>query len=383
MPGKVDLEILTVAVNPRIGGMTSWIDRIIRGLSAFGWKIRLVAVSDRPPEEYEAAGCEVVHIPTAPVRLTDGLLEKLTRWRRVRHKLFSHTHLLHPPRLLLSDSTPGVIRTAGRYARLIEVPWVVLAGGNIFAETRTQMLAPFLHSQVRTDLIRADRVFVDGFDLKDALEKEGVAQDKVEIQYAGIDLEEFPDRPLKPRFFPPRGDNLHMVWHGNHAEPNGVLRFIDFAQHCRNGIARFCGDGQQREQVLARLAKLGHPEWYVGRLAKNQLPAFLGEADCGIYPLENMAGIPRVLLEAMAAELSTLTFPVGSVNELIENEVNGFLCRDAEDMLEKVHILQSHPELMERMGRAARQTIQRKWSEESLLRQFATRLEEVLRSCSP
>ncbi|KXK33094.1 MAG: Glycosyl transferase group 1 [Candidatus Hinthialibacteria bacterium OLB16] len=381
-PG-VDLEILTVAVYPRIGGMTSWIDRIIRRLSQFGWNIRLVAVSDRLSEAYETAGCEIVHIPTAPVGMSDGLMDKVFRWRGVRQKLSRHATQASPPRLLLSDSTPGVIRAASRYARKAGVPWVVLAGGNIFSETRSQFLAPLLHSQIRTDLLQAEKVFVDGPDLVDSLEVEGIASGKIEIQYPGINLEEFPERPMQARYYPARDETLRLGWHGRHTEPNGVLRFIDLAQHCRKGISRFCGDGPLREQAVLKLSELGHPEWYLGPLECHQIPGFLGEADCGLYPLEKMAGVPRVLMEAMAAGQAALTYPVGAVNELIENEVNGFLCRDAEDMLEKAHILQGHPELMERLGRSARETIRQNWSEEHLLRQFAVRLEEISRPCSP
>jgi len=37
---------MTVAVKPRVGGMTRWFEQIAHGMSARGWRVRLVAFSD-------------------------------------------------------------------------------------------------------------------------------------------------------------------------------------------------------------------------------------------------------------------------------------------------------------------------------------------------
>lgn len=376
---NVDLEILTVAVSPRIGGMTSWIDQVARGLAGLGWRVRLVGISDRWSDEYDDAPFEAVHIRMPSPKT--GILEsadKLWRWKRAVQSLRRWSSRNGPPRLRLSDSTPGILHAACQLSQRDHAPWAVLAGGDVFAETAHNPFAFYLHRRILRDLSAAKRVFVDGPDLVSTLSTHGVPEDHLVVQYHGVDLSSFPSSPQESAFFPKKRGGLRLVWHGKHSDTGGPLRFIEIASKAPGTMARLAGEGPQSPEVRSCLQSRGCGEWWMGPLPPQQVPRFLMEGELGVYPLKDMAGIPRVLLESMAAGLMTIAYPVGSSSELIENGVDGFLCQDEDAVLSLIKQALCEPELVHRVGEAARCTIARKWSKEATTRDLAQNLEAVL-----
>jgi glycosyltransferase involved in cell wall biosynthesis len=70
-------------------------------------------------------------------------------------------------------------------------------------------------------------------------------------------------------------------------------------------------------------------------------------------------GTPNPCLEAAACGLPVVTTPVGNMPELIRDGENGlFVSRDVADIGAKLRLLRDDPELRERMGRAARATVE-------------------------
>lgn len=70
-------------------------------------------------------------------------------------------------------------------------------------------------------------------------------------------------------------------------------------------------------------------------------------------------GTPNPCLEAAASGLAILTTPVGNMPELIRDGENGlFVSRDVDDIAAKLRRLRDDPEFRERMGRAARASVE-------------------------
>ncbi len=375
----VDLEILTVAVQPRIGGMTSWIDGLVHGFTRLGWSVRLVGISDEWSGHYNDAPFEALHVPMSAPR--EGVLEPFDKWRRwheARASLLRWNCRHPPPRLRLSDSTPGILRTARTLSNQDQAPWVVLAGGDVFTETSGHPWSPLMHRSIRANMKHAQRVFVDGPDLHLALSSRGIPPERIEVQYHGVDMATFKANKVPGNFYPEQQTGMRLVWHGRLAETGGPLRFISIANQLPGSIARMCGEGPQRSEVLGQLAILGHPEWYTGPLTKGGVAALLGEAECGVYPLRAMAGIPRVLLESMASGLVTLTWETGACRELITDGQDGYICQDETAMLEILGKLIMDPGLVRHIGAKARETIMKSWTSEATLRAFAKKLEGLM-----
>lgn len=73
-------------------------------------------------------------------------------------------------------------------------------------------------------------------------------------------------------------------------------------------------------------------------------------------------GTPNPCLEAAACGLPIVTTPVGNMPELIRDGENGlFVTRDVDDIAAKLRRLRDAPELRERMGHSARQSVEEAW----------------------
>jgi len=374
---KADLEILTVAVYPRIGGMTGWIDQIARGLAGRGWKVRLFGISDRW-EADSSVPYERVHAVTSPP--SGSLSAPLDKWRRWKLTGFFFQEWVknHPaPLLRLSDCTPGVLDLARRLTEIDGAPWVVLSGGDVFAETAQQWFSGWLHRGIRRNLNSSRRILVDGPDLLKALVDRGIRIDLLAVHYHGVELCE---RVETGRYFPERTDEtaLRLVWHGRAAYHHGPLRFVEIARRVEGAEARLCGDGPESEAMAQRLAEIGKSQWRLGYLSEDEKRSLLTEADCGVYPLRDMAGMPKVLLESMAAGLCTLTYPTGAANELIVHGENGFICQDEDEMVSTLHRLKDEAGTRKRVGRAARETVAENWSLTAKLDELERLLRELM-----
>ncbi|MCA9439899.1 MAG: glycosyltransferase family 4 protein [Candidatus Omnitrophica bacterium] len=375
---SIDLELLTVAAKPRVGGMTSWFDQIAHGLSRSGWKVRLVAITDRV-EGYEEAPFEMIHLPlNTPSNAAFPLIEKWSRWRKLDtawDKLG-----LSPGRIHLSDGTPGVLDFARKIHTKSGVPWAVLMGGDVFAETEAIPFSSLLHSNIRRNLLQADRILVDGSDLRTSLADRGIPPELIRVHYHGIDLQKFREPSTESRFFPERseGASFRLVWHGRLAEHHGPERFLEIASQIPDSVGRLCGGGDPSFELKTLLREDRFDNWSLGFLPDSQLVGLLHEADCGVYPLKEMAGVPTVLLESMAAGLPTLTLRTGACEELIDSGKNGFILDTPERMIECLNELRSDPDRQTVIGEAARETIATHWSLEAMLKKLEEILEELL-----
>jgi glycosyltransferase involved in cell wall biosynthesis len=89
-------------------------------------------------------------------------------------------------------------------------------------------------------------------------------------------------------------------------------------------------------------------------------------------------GTPNPCLEAAASGLAGLTTPVGNMPELIRDGENGlFVSRDVDDIAAKLRRLRDAPQLRERMGSAARASVEA-WDWSRQAPRFAEMFEVVL-----
>jgi len=89
-------------------------------------------------------------------------------------------------------------------------------------------------------------------------------------------------------------------------------------------------------------------------------------------------GTPNPCLEAAASGLAVLTTPVGNMPELIRDGENGlFVSRDADDIAAKLRRLRDDPELRQRMGSAARASVEA-WDWRYQAPRYAEMFEAVL-----
>lgn len=121
---------------------------------------------------------------------------------------------------------------------------------------------------------------------------------------------------------------------------------------------RIYGDGELRDELLAKAKGLGlvGEDMFMGTFeGREELACIMSNTD--IFLLSSiLEGQPVVIVEAMAYSCPIVATAVGGVPELIQDGVNGLLCKpaDAQCLAQKVQMLIEDPALRARLGAAAR-----------------------------
>ncbi|MCC6264696.1 MAG: glycosyltransferase family 4 protein [Bryobacterales bacterium] len=92
-------------------------------------------------------------------------------------------------------------------------------------------------------------------------------------------------------------------------------------------------------------------------------------------------GLPRVLIEAMAAGVPVVGSDIGGIPHIVHDGENGFLfpCGDAKALEAKLRLLLSNPELANGMGRKGRAMAEREFTEERWVEHFTAMVKDALR----
>jgi glycosyltransferase involved in cell wall biosynthesis len=93
------------------------------------------------------------------------------------------------------------------------------------------------------------------------------------------------------------------------------------------------------EREIAHL--LDHPQVeYIGEVGDEDKNEFLGGADAVLFPIDWPEPFGLIMIEAFACGTPVIAWPHGSVPEVIEPGVNGFLCTDLDGAVRAVGELQ-------------------------------------------
>lgn len=78
---------------------------------------------------------------------------------------------------------------------------------------------------------------------------------------------------------------------------------------------------------------------YLGELDMAQKNEMLSSAEAFLFPASTNEAFGNVLIEANACGTPVLSYITGSTPEIIQDGVNGYLCKDLEDMIEKSKLI--------------------------------------------
>ncbi|MDE2261549.1 MAG: glycosyltransferase family 4 protein [Gammaproteobacteria bacterium] len=144
-----------------------------------------------------------------------------------------------------------------------------------------------------------------------------------------------------------------------------LVRAVARASHEFPRLKLVCGGTGSLEE-LRRLSeelglgdRLSCPGWLDAEHKRAEL------AGATIFVLPSYAeALPMALLEAMSWKLPVITTPVGGIPQVIEHEANGLLVEpgDIDGMAAAITRLVREPALREKLGGAARRTIERSYS---------------------
>jgi glycosyltransferase involved in cell wall biosynthesis len=225
-------------------------------------------------------------------------------------------------------------------------------------------------------------VLVRSESLRRAVVDLGCDPKKVEIQWTGIPLDEF---PFRDRTFPENGE-WQLMQAGRLIEKKGLpitLRaFSTFLKQYPNATLTIAGEGPllSELQKFARDSGIADRVSFTGFVSQEQLREIYYRSHIFLHPSQtgrdgNQEGIPNSMLEAMATGLPVFATEHGGISEAIENGASGVLVpeRDDEGLARALlNAAQDHG-LLSRIGAKGADAVRKKFD----LQQQAQRLEEI------
>ena len=137
------------------------------------------------------------------------------------------------------------------------------------------------------------------------------------------------------RFYPDRGDYLAFL--GRISPEKGADRAIEIAKRVNMPLKIAAkvdrADRRYFKRVVEPQLNDRHVEW-VGEITDKQKNEFLGEAYALLFPIDWPEPFGLVMIEAMACGTPVIACDRGSVPEVMENGITGFVVRDLDEAVE-------------------------------------------------
>jgi glycosyltransferase involved in cell wall biosynthesis len=164
---------------------------------------------------------------------------------------------------------------------------------------------------------------------------------------------------------------------GRLVEKKGFAHLVDAAARVPGLHLAIAGEGDLRDALQQRIARAGAPARLAGVLDRDGVAAALAAADVVAVPsvvdaAGNVDGLPNVLLEAMAAGRAVVASRVAGIPDVVTDGVDGLLAPPADPaaLAAALARLAGDPALRERLGRAARATVEARLGWERAARAF-------------
>lgn len=327
----------------------------------------------------EAAGLRLIHTSMARKSLNPfaTLVELIRVWRIYRRERPALVH-----HIALKPIVVGGL--AARLGRVRHVVNAVVGGGYVFTSGRpaVRLLRPFLRAALSAVLNPPGSrvVFENGDDLAEFVRAGQVSkEDAVLIRGAGVDparyrpggrVNEVPVVVLVAR----------LLW------DKGIAEFVEAARRLRaEGVSgRFVIVGEPDPDNRACIDSATLARWRTDGAVelwgfRSDIPDVLAQASIACLP-SYREGLPKSLLEAMAASLPCVTTNVPGCREAVRDGDNGLLvpARDAGALSDALKRLLLDPALCDAMGRRGRQRVESEFASAKVVAQTLSMYEAML-----
>jgi glycosyltransferase involved in cell wall biosynthesis len=133
--------------------------------------------------------------------------------------------------------------------------------------------------------------------------------------------------PLNPS--PPRGSGRYLSFLGRVSQEKGLERAIEIARRAgvRLRIAAKVEAGPDERYFRERVAPLlrGPLVEFLGEVDETGKPAFLGNAAALLFPIDWPEPFGLAMIESMSCGTPVIAWPNGSVPEIVDEGVTGFV----------------------------------------------------------
>lgn len=360
---------------------------LIRALLADGHTVLLAAPSDEHVPALQALGARFINLPMSTHGI-NPVSDMALLWRFVlelRHE--------RPDVLMVYTAKPNIYGSLAARAFGIPVVNNIAGLGSVFI--KGGWLALVLTTLYRFALSRSKRVFFQNPDDYRQFFDTGLvrpAQCAV-LPGSGVDLQRFQPAPLPSLQISEErvgqiANDRHFVFLlvARLLRDKGVQEFAEAARllkpkyPCVEFILLGFKDAQNPNAVSEeQLASWQEKGWVTYWGSSNDVRGPISMADCVVLP-SYREGTPRSLLEAAAMGRPLVATDVPGCREVVQNGVNGLLCRsrDAQDLADQMQaILQMVPEKLAQMGQASRRLVEERFDEKLVIDAYLNVIDEI------
>jgi glycosyltransferase involved in cell wall biosynthesis len=299
---------------------------------------------------------------------------------------------------LIAAQTAAIRKRVGAYD-LVSAHWLIPQGWTAVQATRGTgvpvvstvhgsdvfgLTHPVLQRFKRATLGRTAAVTVNSTATRDAVLELGADAREVQLIPMGADVDVTADPVRVARWREQRrGDGPLVAFVGRLIDWKGVDDLLTaiplVAQTLPDVTLVVAGSGPQREQLEARTAELGIGDrvQFAGWLDRAEVTALQAAADVVSVPSRTAADGSREaqglsVVEAMALARPVVASDVGGIPDAIRDGVNGLLVpeRNPPAIARSILRLHAEPELAGRLGAAAQETAQARYSWRACIERF-------------
>lgn len=364
------------------GGIGAYTHELAHGLARAGQKVTVISLAERGDDTVtQADGVEVHRIRRGPNWERVRGLWRINRvwpgfaWSALRR--LRRVHRQFPVDIVeaaecLADSLFAPLLGPRRPALVVRLhtPWIMIDRLNGITPDAKKRL---IYWQEARAIRSADLVTAPSQAVVD------LTQTWVPLRRRVVQV--IPN-PVNVRLYSPAGAQLHtpeVLIVGRLEQNKGVALLAQsmpaVLRSCPDVLFRFVGrdggDANGRpwsERLLDQVAPADRPRVVFEQLPREALIERYRRAAVSVLP-SLWENFPYALLEAMSCGVPVIATRIGGVSELIEDGVSGLIVPPANPMAltEAICRLLQDPQLRQRMGRAARQRVQERFSIEAVV----------------
>jgi glycosyltransferase involved in cell wall biosynthesis len=351
---------------------------LIRSMVANGHEVIAVAPADEYAASLAELGCRYVPM-SMDTQGTHPGRDLILFWRFLRLMRSER-----PDVYLGYTVKPNVYGSLA--AHMLRIPVINNIAGLGAVFIKDGWLLRVVRWMYRTALKRSAKVFFQNDDDRQLFISGGLVRAEMTdlLPGSGIDLNRFTPRP-KPVGHED-GSNFRFLLIARMLRDKGVGEYVEAARLLRQRwpLAEFCLLGFVDVQNPTAISLMEMDAWvaegvviYLG--VSEDVRTQLATADCVVLP-SYREGTPRTLLEAAAMACPIITTDAVGCREVVDDGVNGLLCRvkDASDLADKMAQMHSMThEQRQEMGLRGREKVEREFDERIVIDKYLRAIEEV------
>lgn len=369
------INVLHIYQNSKIGGIQQQILSIVREydrekfnpiVCCFGPKMEL-------GKEIEKAGIDFVALNRKRYnKFSVGIIVDLYRLMKERN---IHVLRTHKYRANLYGRIAG---------KLAGVPVIVASEHNIYRNEKEKRFLRRITNKILS-IVTDKMVTVSDAIRKDILRYDRFPPSKIMVLHNGVDTERFKPgtnyRDMRRQFAISK-DDVVIGFVGRLVINKGLNYLIEAVALLKKSFnvkLLIVGDGSLMEELKKMAKNKGLEESVIFTGMRRDITDILSSID--IFVLSSIKeGFPNSLLEAMAMGKPIVATAIGGIPEIIQHGANGLLVQsaDIEGLAAAIKTIIDNPLMAQRIGRAARDFIEKNYSIDATVRKWETLYRQIL-----